>query len=275
MNARIHARRWPLAAFTLIELLVVIAIIAILASLLFPTFARSKQKAQWVVCVNNEKQLDLEYLFALERADGHIDRDTEVGQWHKNIGRGLLKNSWICPAAPTDPQKVVLSPASSGVIWEGTVTAAWMIIGGTPPSVPSYRDDPEFASASYGANWWLVDGDSSRTPISFFTQDQIHKPELTPVLADSVSWAITARATDTPPQNLVTAERAGSIAGLCILRHGNRPNPVPTSWPSAKRLPGAINVAFVDGHVELVPLERLWQLYWHNGYAPPVRRPGL
>jgi len=58
--------------FTLIELLVVIAIIAILAAILFPVFARAREKARAASCQSNEKQIMLALLMYASDNDGRI-----------------------------------------------------------------------------------------------------------------------------------------------------------------------------------------------------------
>ena len=55
--------------FTLIELLVVIAIIAILAAILFPVFARAREKARQASCQSNLKQLALSALMYAQDYD--------------------------------------------------------------------------------------------------------------------------------------------------------------------------------------------------------------
>jgi len=93
--------------FTLIELLVVIAIIAILAAILFPVFARAREKARQASCQSNEKQLTLGFLMYAqdydERLPGQItwtNSGTEY-TWHSKIFP-YIKNVpvYTCPSGP-------------------------------------------------------------------------------------------------------------------------------------------------------------------------------
>ena len=69
--------------FTLIELLVVIAIIAILAAILFPVFAKAREKARQTSCLSNERQL---MTAALMYASDYDQRFSQVRQGNMPAG---------------------------------------------------------------------------------------------------------------------------------------------------------------------------------------------
>lgn len=58
--------------FTLVELLVVIAIIIILAAILFPIFARARDKAQHTRCINNMRQMGAAFEMYEDDYEGSI-----------------------------------------------------------------------------------------------------------------------------------------------------------------------------------------------------------
>ena len=77
-------------AFTLIELLVVIAIIAILAAILFPVFARAREKARQASCCSNLKQLGLAAQMYAQDHDGVTTRmyfgsGAGAYRWHQSL----------------------------------------------------------------------------------------------------------------------------------------------------------------------------------------------
>lgn len=61
--------------FTLIELLVVIAIIAILAAILFPVFAKAREKARQTSCLSNLKQIGTSVMMYAQDYDETYPQD--------------------------------------------------------------------------------------------------------------------------------------------------------------------------------------------------------
>ena len=99
-------------AFTLIELLVVIAIIAILAAILFPVFARAREKARQASCQSNLKQLAL----ASKMYGSDYDESVTPG----NMNTGATFYLWSNLLTPyTKNTQLFICPSKPGQAWTG------------------------------------------------------------------------------------------------------------------------------------------------------------
>lgn len=152
------------SGFTLIELLVVIAIIAILAAVLFPVFAKAREKARATSCVSNLKQLGLainQYTqdwdetlpWSINNADIFKSPDDPVNQpGHPDRLRAKLEPIVKSPgvfecSSDTGPGKMWLEAENDGrSMFEMVGNSYWYpaYAGGNPP--PPLRAGVELAA---------------------------------------------------------------------------------------------------------------------------------
>jgi prepilin-type N-terminal cleavage/methylation domain-containing protein/prepilin-type processing-associated H-X9-DG protein len=144
--------------FTLIELLVVIAIIAILASILFPVFARARGNARRSSCMSNLKQLGLAMMMYTQDYDERYSLPI-VGTWFN-------KTTYVSGAACTG------KPCGKFITSDGVNPGyyqSWMdIIYPYQKSVNSFYcpSQPTDWMPGYGYSKYLGGAAMNRPPLS-------------------------------------------------------------------------------------------------------------
>ena len=185
--------------FTLIELLVVIAIIAILAAILFPVFAKAREKARQSSCLSNVKQLALGTLQYVQDYDGCFP------VWFRNRYPGSPEHPSVAVQPYIKNTQVYICPSRNPGSLNGT-----------------YNTNPILGPQTYDYAWtWELTGaDAVRAPA---TEAAMSKPAETVMVADaqhcrgggdSIAWANDCCNT-TPPTTDTSRHNGGENIGFC------------------------------------------------------------
>jgi prepilin-type N-terminal cleavage/methylation domain-containing protein/prepilin-type processing-associated H-X9-DG protein len=221
--------------FTLIELLVVIAIIAILAAILFPVFARAREKARQASCQSNLKQIGLGMLMYLSDYDETIFEITTSCWAARANGQPKTAESSIGPAPRLNPY------IKNWQIWacpsQGNINCA-------NGSLPHHN-------VTNDINAGRVPGD--------FRQGYGY-------VEDTLVWGRTLSTYTVPSETLMSGDATGLIGVQRIVSTKVMPCNLPGACAGMPnnmtddytRHNGGGNMAYWDGHVKFVN--------WHNAY---------
>ena len=245
--------------FTLIELLVVIAIIAILAAILFPVFAKARDKARQATCVSNVKQLSLgvmmyvsdydgtyppEYVWMQEAAPGGGDAiDYTADNWSYS---GWWKWQWQLLVYPyTKSHKVDRCPNSLAV--DGS--SAWY----------NYGANVEFMGSPYG---WTSPGDGPFPA----NESAVPSPAGKYMIMDAGEYTLHAGWIVRPGGDYYIPGE-GKFVGTLVSTPSPAISPAVLSDFNNARHNGGIVIGYGDGHASWKPVMEVVQaaVYTDNG----------
>lgn len=239
--------------FTLVECLVMVAILAILISLLGPSFKSALATSRSITCQNNQKQLGLYTYYYSEDHENKINI-SQPSNWFITLApyAGLDNFNQNLNHDPDIRFEELLCPQTEVDQQYQKQYGSWAFIGTSDNAWKAYR-----AVGSYGANLWATTAftgimNNKKDHFSYTIFD-FKKPSSTPLIGDSIWYGSWPEKSDLfPIDTHLGYEQHQSqyfMGRFAIDRH---------KW--------AINLNFVDGSVKNVTLEELWSLTWHNAW---------
>jgi prepilin-type N-terminal cleavage/methylation domain-containing protein/prepilin-type processing-associated H-X9-DG protein len=241
--------------FSLAELIVVMAIIALLTAILMPVVARVQRASRSTVCLAHLQQWGQSFQMYLSSNSGHSIPRGEPGpsgatylMWWEALApyNADIRGCLICPEA-TEPHP---GPPDRGyhAYKAGSAHQAWWL-------VTYWAREPEWIirgdyTGSYGVNAWAMSQDRAPNAVVRFPPAQA---EHIPLFGDCrEAYTNAPNGGEVILENLQgTGPMGPGVNNYCLDRHGM-----------------AVNLVFLDGHAEHVPLNQLWNLKWSETFKP-------
>jgi prepilin-type N-terminal cleavage/methylation domain-containing protein/prepilin-type processing-associated H-X9-DG protein len=220
--------------FTLIELLVVVAIISLLASILFPVFARARENARRASCMSNLKQIGLGMMMYQQDYDEHM-------------------MAWTY-ALPLDAQGWSGYPShNTSFMWYHAIypyVKNWQVFNCPSEDKAQYFTGSYNSLMGYGFNYKSPTGghlcfSNCGIDIGLASLAAIEEPAETLVIVDSASQALYANSGASGKWPTLAEMQTDSDCTYsrldCVrVRHFD-----------------TVNVLFMDGHVKSLPWQKL------------------